>query len=72
MKVEFCYIEILGVFVVVVLNGIVLGGGWEIVLGCYVCIVLNDFKIKFGFLEVILGLLLGGGGIVCMVCFLGL
>ncbi|MNY95387.1 Fatty acid oxidation complex subunit alpha [compost metagenome] len=72
MKVEFRYIETLGVPVVAALNGTALGGGWEIALGCHARIALNDPKTKFGLPEVTLGLLPGGGGIVRMVRLLGL
>lgn len=47
--------------VVVVFFGLVFGGGFEVVLVCYYCIIFVDNKV--GFLEVNLGILLGVGGI---------
>lgn len=72
MKLDFRFMETLGVPVVAALNGTALGGGWEIALGCHYRIALNDPKSKFGLPEVTLGLLPGGGGIVRTVRLLGL
>ncbi|MBI2382668.1 MAG: enoyl-CoA hydratase/isomerase family protein [Gammaproteobacteria bacterium] len=48
--------------VVAALNGTALGGGLELALGCHYRIAIDDAKAKFGFPEVKLGLLPGGGG----------
>lgn len=53
--------DILIKFMVVVLYGMVLGGGLEVVLICYYWVVL-DF-VKVGLFEVLLGILFGVGGI---------
>lgn len=71
-KVLFWEMEKLLVFFVVVINGVVLGGGYEICLVCDYCIVVVDFKVVVGLLEVILGLLSGVGGVCCMVVMFGL
>ena len=55
-------LETWGKPVVAALNGIALGGGMEVALGCHYRIAINNPKIKFGFPEVTLGLLPGGGG----------
>ncbi len=57
-------IETIGVPVVAALNGTALGGGFETALACHYRIALDNDKIKFGFPEVGLGLLPGGGGVV--------
>jgi len=48
--------------VVAVINGMCLGGGLEIAMGCHWRIVIDDGKAKLGLPEVKLGLLPGGGG----------
>ncbi|HEX4728420.1 MAG TPA: enoyl-CoA hydratase-related protein, partial [Jatrophihabitans sp.] len=65
-------IELLGLPVVAALNGTALGGGLEIALACHHRIALSDPAIRFGFPEVTLGLLPGGGGVVRMVRILGI
>lgn len=55
-------LETIGVPVVAALNGTALGGGFELALSCHHRIALDNDKIKFGFPEVGLGLLPGGGG----------
>lgn len=50
--------------VVAALNGTALGGGFELALGCHYRIAIDNDRIKFGFPEVGLGLLPGGGGVV--------
>ena len=50
--------------VVAALNGTALGGGMELALACHHRVALNNDRIKFGFPEVGLGLLPGGGGVV--------
>lgn len=57
-------LETLGKPVVAALNGTALGGGFELALACHYRIALDDGRIQFGFPEVGLGLLPGGGGIV--------
>jgi 3-hydroxyacyl-CoA dehydrogenase/enoyl-CoA hydratase/3-hydroxybutyryl-CoA epimerase len=58
--------------VVAALNGTALGGGLEIALACHHRIALEGGKAEFGFPEVTLGLLPGGGGVVRTVRMLGL
>lgn len=65
-------LETLGVPVVAALNGTALGGGLELALACHYRIALNQPAIKFGFPEVTLGLLPGGGGIARLTRLLGL
>lgn len=48
--------------VVAAMNGTALGGGMEVALGCHYRIAANNPKARFGFPEVNLGLLPGGGG----------
>ena len=64
--------ETLGVPIVAALNGSALGGGMELALACHYRISLNRTGVKFGFPEVALGLLPGGGGITRLVRLLGL
>ena len=65
-------LETLGKPVVAALNGTALGGGLELALACHYRVAINNPKSKFGFPEVTLGLLPGGGGITRMVRMLGL
>ncbi|MEO7260661.1 MAG: 3-hydroxyacyl-CoA dehydrogenase NAD-binding domain-containing protein [Jatrophihabitantaceae bacterium] len=58
--------------VVAALNGTALGGGLEIALACHHRIALERPKAEFGFPEVTLGLLPGGGGVVRTVRMLGI
>ena len=58
--------------VVAALNGTALGGGLEIALACHHRVALDRPKAEFGFPEVTLGLLPGGGGIVRTVRMLGI
>ena len=55
-------IERSGKPVVAVIQGMCLGGGLEIAMGCHWRIVVDDGKAKLGLPEVKLGLLPGGGG----------
>ncbi|KAF4406332.1 3-hydroxyacyl-CoA dehydrogenase NAD-binding domain-containing protein [Streptomyces lycii] len=65
-------IETLGKPVVAALGGTALGGGLEIALACHRRIALDNPKARFGFPEVTLGLLPGGGGVVRSVRLLGI
>lgn len=72
LKAGFRQLEMLGKPVVAALNGTALGGGFELALATHHRIALDNPKIKFGFPEVSLGLLPGGGGIVRLTRMLGL
>jgi 3-hydroxyacyl-CoA dehydrogenase/enoyl-CoA hydratase/3-hydroxybutyryl-CoA epimerase len=72
LKAQLRRLETLGVPVVAALNGSALGGGLELALAAHHRISLDDPKIQFGFPEVGLGVLPGGGGIVRSVRMLGL
>jgi 3-hydroxyacyl-CoA dehydrogenase/enoyl-CoA hydratase/3-hydroxybutyryl-CoA epimerase len=72
MKGNLRRIELLGLPVVAALNGTALGGGLEIALACHHRIALSDPGIRFGFPEVTLGLLPGGGGVVRTTRMLGI
>jgi 3-hydroxyacyl-CoA dehydrogenase/enoyl-CoA hydratase/3-hydroxybutyryl-CoA epimerase len=72
MKANLRRIELLGLPVVAALNGTALGGGLEIALACHHRVALDDPAIRFGFPEVTLGLLPGGGGVVRTVRMLGI
>ncbi len=72
MKSDLRRLEMLGKPVVAALNGAALGGGLEIALACHHRIALDNPKAQFGFPEVTLGLLPGGGGLVRTVRMLGL
>ncbi|WP_425045176.1 3-hydroxyacyl-CoA dehydrogenase NAD-binding domain-containing protein [Primorskyibacter sp. S87] len=64
--------EKLPVPVVAAINGVALGGGFEICLACNYRIAADNPKTKIGLPEVTLGLLPGGGGVVRMTYLLGL
>ena len=72
MKADLRRLELLGRPVVAALNGAALGGGLEIALACHHRISLDSKKIQYGFPEVTLGLLPGGGGITRTVRMLGI
>jgi 3-hydroxyacyl-CoA dehydrogenase/enoyl-CoA hydratase/3-hydroxybutyryl-CoA epimerase len=72
LKAGFRQLETLGKPVVAALNGTALGGGFELALACHYRIALDDARLKFGFPEVNLGLLPGGGGIVRLTRMIGL
>ncbi|MBE9375794.1 enoyl-CoA hydratase/isomerase family protein [Saccharopolyspora sp. HNM0983] len=72
VKAQLRKLETLGVPVVAALNGAALGGGLEIALACHHRIALNKSGARFGFPEVSLGLLPGGGGVVRSVRMLGI
>jgi 3-hydroxyacyl-CoA dehydrogenase/enoyl-CoA hydratase/3-hydroxybutyryl-CoA epimerase len=65
-------LETYGRPVVAALNGAALGGGLEIALACHHRVALDTPGSRFGFPEVTLGLLPGGGGVVRTVRLLGL
>jgi 3-hydroxyacyl-CoA dehydrogenase/enoyl-CoA hydratase/3-hydroxybutyryl-CoA epimerase len=65
-------LETLGIPVVAALGGSALGGGLEIALACHHRIAVQGPRVVFGFPEVTMGLLPGGGGIVRTVRLLGL
>lgn len=72
LKAGFRQLETLGKPVVAALNGTAVGGGFELALACHHRIALDDPTIKFGFPEVTLGLLPGGGGVVRLTRMIGL
>ncbi|MEE8295052.1 MAG: 3-hydroxyacyl-CoA dehydrogenase NAD-binding domain-containing protein, partial [Sphingomonadales bacterium] len=55
-------IETCGKPFVAAVNGLALGGGFELALCCHYRIVADDPKVKIGFPEVMLGILPGAGG----------
>lgn len=71
-KALFRRLERLGKPVVAALNGTALGGGLEVALACHHRVALDRPDSRFGFPEVTLGLLPGGGGIVRLTRLLGL
>ena len=64
LKLHLRRMETIGVPVVAALNGTALGGGLELALACHYRVAIDNDRIKFGFPEVGLGLLPGGGGVV--------
>ena len=64
LKAHLRRMEKLGKPVVAALNGTALGGGLELALACHYRVAIDNDRIKFGFPEVGLGLLPGGGGVV--------
>lgn len=72
MKKNLRTLETLGKPVVTCLNGVALGGGWELALVGHHRIAVNDPKIQFGTPEVTLGLIPGASGITKMTRLLGL
>lgn len=72
LKANLRRLETLGKPVVAALNGTALGGGMEVALACHHRIAIDNDRIKFGFPEVSLGLLPGGGGVVRTVRLIGL
>ena len=71
-KAELRRLEALGVPVVAALNGSALGGGMELALACHHRISLDKPNINYGFPEVTLGLIPGGGGITRLTRLLGI
>ena len=72
IKADLRRLETLGRPVVAALNGAALGGGLEIALACHHRIALDNPKAEFGFPEVTLGLLPGGGGVTRIIRMLGI
>ena len=72
LKAGFRQLETLGVPVAAALNGTALGGGFELALACHYRVALNHPKHQFGFPEVTLGLLPGGGGVARLTRLIGL
>ncbi len=72
LKQAFRRLETLGKPVVAALNGSALGGGLELALACHYRVAVNRPKSEFGFPEVTLGLLPGGGGTIRLPRMLGL
>ncbi|MCL4262986.1 MAG: enoyl-CoA hydratase/isomerase family protein [Anaerolineae bacterium] len=72
LKAGFRQLETLGKPVVAALSGTAVGGGFELALACHHRVALDDPSIKFGFPEVTLGLLPGGGGVVRLTRLIGL
>mgnify|MGYP001495143926 CR=1 FL=1 len=72
LKAGFRQLETLGKPVVAALNGTALGGGLELALACHHRIAIDDPRSKFGFPEVTLGLIPGGGGIMRLTRMIGL
>ncbi len=72
LKAHLRRLETIGKPVVAALNGTALGGGMEVALACHCRIAVDSNRIKFGFPEISLGLLPGGGGVVRTVRLIGL
>ncbi len=72
MKALLRRLETLGKPVVAALNGTALGGGLELALACHRRVAVDGPAVRFGFPEVTLGLLPGGGGITRLTRMLGL
>lgn len=72
VKAQLRRLELIGKPVVAALNGAALGGGFEIALAAHHRIAVDNPKAKFGFPEVTLGLLPGGGGVTRTVRMLGI
>lgn len=72
LKANLRRLETIGKPVVAALNGTALGGGMEVALACHHRIAIDNDRIKFGFPEISLGLLPGGGGVVRTVRLIGL
>lgn len=60
-----------GKLIVFVLFGIVLGIGYELLLVIYWIFVVDNVKVKIGLLEIMVGIFFGMGGIICLLCILG-
>lgn len=63
LKALYRRIETLGVPSVALLEGLAVGGGWELALACHARFALDDSTIRLGLPEVHLGLVPGGGGL---------
>ncbi len=62
MSRTFTQLETCGKPLAVCLNGLTLGGGFELALACHYRVMANDGKAKVGFPEVLIGLFPGAGG----------
>ncbi len=65
-------LECLGKPVVAAINGVALGGGYEVCLACHHRIAINNPQTLIGFPEVTLGLMPGAGGVVRLISKIGL
>lgn len=60
-----------GKLIVVVLFGLVFGIGLELLLVMYCIFVVENLKVKIGLFEIMVGIFFGGGGMIWLVCKLG-
>jgi len=65
-------IERLGLPVVALVEGLAVGGNFELALACHACFATNDDGIRLGFPECSIGLIPGAGGLVRLVHLLGI
>lgn len=71
IKALFRRIERLGLPVVALIEGMAVGGSFELALACHACFALDDDAIRLGFPESSIGLIPGAGGLVRTVHLLG-
>ena len=71
LKALYRRIERLGLPVVALLEGMAVGGSFELALACHAAFALDDDRIRLGFPECSIGLLPGAGGLVRTVHLLG-
>ncbi|MEP3331219.1 3-hydroxyacyl-CoA dehydrogenase NAD-binding domain-containing protein [Sedimentitalea sp.] len=71
LKALYRRIEKLGLPVVALLEGMAVGGSFELALACHAAFALDDSQIRLGFPECSIGLLPGAGGVVRTVHLLG-
>ncbi|WP_109467924.1 3-hydroxyacyl-CoA dehydrogenase NAD-binding domain-containing protein [Albibacillus kandeliae] len=71
LKALYRRIETLGLPVVALLEGMAVGGSFELALACHAAFALDDDRIRLGFPECSIGLLPGAGGLVRTVHLLG-
>ena len=71
LKALYRRIETLGLPVLALLEGMAVGGSFELALACHAAFALNDDSIRLGFPECSIGLLPGAGGLVRTVHLLG-
>jgi len=72
IKTLFRRIETLGFPVVAVIEGMAVGGSFELALACHARFALDDDRIRLGFPETSIGLIPGAGGLVRSVHMIGL